>query len=108
MKIYYTSPKIMDNIQQMLEHLLALQEQTIAKMGANHKEMMAKICAGTDANRAETKDIHERRMAKLDALQERTLAHQEVTETEPNPGMMQSAEEHQEIPNEDAAVMPVG
>jgi hypothetical protein len=26
----------------------------------------------------------------------------------PDPGMMQSIEEHQEIPKEDAAVMPVG
>jgi hypothetical protein len=31
----------------------------------------------------------------------------EATETEPKPGMMQSIEEHQEIPKEDAAVMPV-
>jgi hypothetical protein len=33
---------------------------------------------------------------------------QEGTETEPDPGMMQSTEEHQEIPNGEAAVMPVG
>jgi hypothetical protein len=33
--------------------------------------------------------------------------HQEVTETDPNTEMMQSAEEHQDIPNEVAAVMPV-
>jgi hypothetical protein len=33
---------------------------------------------------------------------------QEATETEPNPGMMQSIEEHQEIPKEDAVVMLVG
>jgi hypothetical protein len=32
----------------------------------------------------------------------------EVTETEPDPEMMQSTEEHQEIPNEEATVMPVG
>jgi hypothetical protein len=47
-------------------------------------------------------------MAKLDALQERTMAHREATETEADPGMMQSIEEHQEIPKEEAAVMPVG
>jgi hypothetical protein len=39
---------------------------------------------------AETEAIHERRMAKLDAHQERTMAHQEVTESEPDPRMMQS------------------
>jgi hypothetical protein len=37
-----------------------------------------------------------------------TTPSQESTETKPDPGMMQSVEEHQEIPKEDAAVMPVG
>jgi hypothetical protein len=37
-----------------------------------------------------------------------TTTYREVMETEPNPGMMQSIEEHQEIPKEDVAVMPVG
>jgi hypothetical protein len=37
-----------------------------------------------------------------------TTTYQEATETEPDPGMMQSVEEHQDIPKEDAAVMPVG
>jgi hypothetical protein len=37
-----------------------------------------------------------------------TAASQEATETEPDPGKMQSVEEHQEIPMEEAAVMPVG
>jgi hypothetical protein len=37
-----------------------------------------------------------------------TTACNEATETEPDPRMMQSTEEHQEIPKEDAAVMPVG
>jgi hypothetical protein len=33
---------------------------------------------------------------------------QEAMETKPDPGMMQSVEVHQEIPKEDATVMPVG
>jgi hypothetical protein len=37
-----------------------------------------------------------------------TTACNEATETESDPGTMQSIEEHQEIPKEDAAVMPVG
>jgi hypothetical protein len=37
-----------------------------------------------------------------------TAASQEDTETEPDPGKMQSVEEHQEIPKEKAAEMPVG
>jgi hypothetical protein len=40
------------------------------------------------------------------ACQEATEA--DAEETEPDPGMMQSAGEHQEIPKEEAAVMPVG
>jgi hypothetical protein len=37
-----------------------------------------------------------------------TITYREATEkTEPVPGMMQFAEEHQDIPNEDAAVMAV-
>jgi hypothetical protein len=35
-------------------------------------------------------------------------ASQKVTETEADPGKMQSVEEHQEIPKEEAALMPVG
>jgi hypothetical protein len=62
------------------------------------KAMMAKIHAETDAIRAESKAIHKMRMTKLDAHQERSMAHQEATETEADPRMMQSTEEHQEIP----------
>jgi hypothetical protein len=36
-----------------------------------------------------------------------TAPSQEATETKPDPGKMQSVEEHQEIPKEDATVMPV-
>jgi hypothetical protein len=44
----------------------------------------------------------------LRTCQSETAASQEATKTEPDPGMMQSVEEHQEIPKEDATVMPVG
>jgi hypothetical protein len=37
-----------------------------------------------------------------------TTTCQEATETKPDPGMMQSIEEHQEIPKGEATVMPVG
>jgi hypothetical protein len=43
----------------------------------------------------------------MKACQETTTS-QEATETEHNPGKMQSVEEHQEIPNEEAAVMLFG
>jgi Skp family chaperone for outer membrane proteins len=72
------------------------------------KKMMTKIRAETDTIQAGMKAIHERRMAKLDTHQERMMTHQESTETEPEPRIMQSIEEHQGVPKEDAAVTPVG
>jgi hypothetical protein len=44
----------------------------------------------------------------LRACQRETAASKEATETEPDPGTMQSVEEHQEIRQEEAAAMPVG
>jgi hypothetical protein len=70
-----------------------------------------------DANqeRMETnrKAYHEEMMAMVDAYHERIMAclgkmEADAEKTELNPGMMQSTEEHQEIPNGEAAVMPVG
>jgi hypothetical protein len=46
------------------------------------------------------------------ACQETTAHHEakerDTEETEPDPGMMQSVAEHQEVPKKEAAVMPVG
>jgi hypothetical protein len=51
----------------------------------------------------EDKEIHSQRDE-----QNETKAYNEATEKiEENPEMMQSAEEHQDVPNEDVAVMPV-
>jgi hypothetical protein len=52
-------------------------------------------------------------MAMVDASHKRMMASLGKTEadtekTEPDPGMMQSTEEYQEIPKGEAAVMPVG
>jgi hypothetical protein len=44
----------------------------------------------------------------LKACRGETAASQEATETEPDPGTMQSKEEHQEFPKEEATVMPIG
>jgi hypothetical protein len=72
------------------------------------KVVLAKMKADREKIQAETKAIHEWMMAKLDAHHERTMAHHEATETEHNPKMMQSIEEHQEIAKREAAVMQVG
>jgi hypothetical protein len=71
-------------------------------------EMRSTICAF----RSELKETIQHEMkaviqpirSELDGM----TACNRVTETEPNPGMMQSIEEHQEILKKDAAVMPVG
>jgi hypothetical protein len=53
-------------------------------------------------------EIMEAFLTKIDAIRQKTTTYNEVTEkTEPDPDMMQSAEEHQDIPNEVAAFMPV-
>jgi hypothetical protein len=94
--------------EQTMQQILEMQEKADTdRIGDREymKQMMVKmeswggkIWAEMEAIRAETKAIHEKMMAKLDAHYERAMAHQEVTEAEPNPGLMQSIEEHQEIP----------
>jgi hypothetical protein len=80
-------------MQQILQQLLANHEKAEASRNAdleNLKRMVEEILR-----------------ANQDDLKEMTAC-QEATETEPNPGMMQSIEKHQEIPKEDIAVMLVG
>jgi hypothetical protein len=76
--------------QQIVELLLSMQAKMDANIKAYHEEMMTMVDA-----------YHERMMACL----RKTEAD---TKTEPDPGMMQSTEEHEEIPKGEAAVMQVG
>jgi hypothetical protein len=71
------------------------------------KGMMAQMNATMDANLAEMKAdrrvYHEQMMAMLDAYYERMMAclrkiEADTEKTEPDPGMMHSTEEHEEIP----------
>jgi hypothetical protein len=73
-------------------------------------ELLLSVQAKMETNR---KAYHEEMMAMVDAYHERMMAYLGKTEadtekTEPDPGMMQSTEEHQEIPKGEAAVMQVG
>jgi hypothetical protein len=71
-------------------------------------EMRSTVCA-MQSKLKET--IHHRMKAVLQPIRtelDETTACNGATETKPDPGMMQSIEEHQEIPKEDAAVLPVG
>jgi hypothetical protein len=70
--------------------------------------MRSTICAF----RSKVKEIIQREMnAVIQSIRselDETTACREATETEPDPGMMQSIEDHQEITNGEVAVMPVG
>jgi hypothetical protein len=77
--------------QQILELVLFMQ----AKMETNRKAYHVQMMAMVDA-------YHEWTMACLGKTEADT------EKTEPDPGMMQSTEEHQEIPKGEAAVMQVG
>jgi hypothetical protein len=84
--------------QQIVELLLSMQ----AKMDTNQERM--------ETNR---KAYHEDMMAMVDAYHERMMAclgkmEADTEKTEPDPGLMQSTEKHQEITKGEAAVMPVG
>jgi hypothetical protein len=103
-------------MQQMLERLLAGQARIEERMDADRKanqELLARIKEDRRANQeflARMDAYHEKRMAILDAHQKRMIACLGETDANTekiNPGMMQSVEEHQEVPIEDVAVMPV-
>jgi hypothetical protein len=76
-----------------------------AKMDANQAELRSIICTF----RSELKETiqHEMRASiqSVRAELDETTACREATETESDPGMMQSIEEHQETPKEDAVVI---
>jgi hypothetical protein len=70
--------------------------------------MMEEMNAKMDGNQAEMRSTLDEWLMDLKDGREETTTCQEVTETEPDSRMMQSIEEHQEIPKEESAVMPVG
>jgi hypothetical protein len=87
-------------------------------------EILAKLNAKMDANQAEMKVDRKAHQARMDAKHKEMMAmlaahhirmmaclgkrEADTEMAEPDPGMMQSTEEHQEIPKGEAAVMPVG
>jgi hypothetical protein len=77
--------------QQIVELMLFMQAKMETNRKAHHEEMMAMVDA-----------YHERMMVCLGKTEANT------EKTDPDPGMMQSTKEHQEIPKGEAAVMQVG
>jgi hypothetical protein len=88
------------------------QEEMLARMPEDIKSGQAEMRSTIRTFGSELKETIQReirtviqpRRAELDE----TSTCREATETEPHPGMMQSIEEHQETPKENAVVMPVG
>jgi hypothetical protein len=88
--------------QQIVELLLAMRQE----INANAKSMREDI----KCRQAEMRCILDAWLTNIkNDRKETTACHAEMeaTKTEPDPGMMQSTEEHQEIPKGKAAVMPV-
>jgi hypothetical protein len=106
------------DMQQVLKLLLANQVKANANRKTDRKErkgdqedlkrMLSKMKAKMDGNQAETRSIFVTWLKDLKDCRNETTACNEATKIEPNPGMMQSIEEHQEIPKGEAAVMPLG
>jgi hypothetical protein len=94
---------------QTRQQILEILEKLNAKMDANQADR-ARMEAEMKADR---KAYHEEMMAMVDAYHERMMAcfgktEADTKQTEPDPGMMQPTEGHQEIPKGEAAVKPVG
>jgi hypothetical protein len=70
--------------------------------------MLARMQENIKSDQAEIRSTLDEYLMDLEDGRKETTACNEATETEPDPGMMQSTEEHQEIPKEEVAVMPVG
>jgi hypothetical protein len=112
------------DVQQIMEMLKAMQEKADAdrtkdreillamrqEMNANTKAMQELQDLKSDQAKmiAAFKEKTDAWIANIKDAQKKTTASLKATETKPDSGKMQSVEEHQGIPKEDAEVMPVG
>jgi hypothetical protein len=101
-------------MQQMIECLLTSLEQKMAsrKAGQEHMQVvMAKIETDQEEIKQEIRAHQEHLMAMLNAHHERMMAclgKTEATDLKANPEEMESESEHQEVPQEVAAVKSLG
>jgi hypothetical protein len=88
------------------------QEEMLARMREDIKCSQAEIRSILCTFRSQLKEIIQRETrAAIQSVRselDETTACREATETEPDPGMMQSKEEHQDILKVEAAVIPTG
>jgi hypothetical protein len=87
-----------------MQQIIEMLEKVEADRKADKEDLLKRMETLIDA-------YHEKRMTMFDAYEKRMVAclgQTEATEKiEPDPEMMQSAQEHQDILSEDVAVMPV-
>jgi HD-GYP domain-containing protein (c-di-GMP phosphodiesterase class II) len=97
-------------IMEMLAEMKADQATMVAKLDDNKKKAEAfqeKMEATIQSIRSEVQETIHNRVENVRAeLNQKTEANTEKFEQDP--GMMQSVEEHQDVPTEDVALMPVG
>jgi hypothetical protein len=78
------------------------------KMDGKQEEMLDRIREHIKSGQAEIRSTLDEWLMDLRDGQKETTACNGATEAKLNPGLMQSIEEHEDIPKEEAAVMPVG
>jgi hypothetical protein len=93
-------------------------ERLLATMKTNQEDLLARWEAKMDTTLTTIKEEMQAGMhyirSELENTNQRTqnlckeLTEANTEKTEPHPGIMQSTEDHQEIPKGEAAVMPVG
>jgi hypothetical protein len=94
--------KMADRQEQILAEINAKMDETIQSIRSEVQE--------TSDNRKEWQRVYNQKTAMhslKDDQNEKTSDKEATEKIEKNPGMMQSAEEHQDVHNEDVAVMPV-
>jgi predicted HAD superfamily phosphohydrolase len=88
--------------QELMTRMEAKFDDSQKRAEADKEEILARI-------KEEDRQANQELLARMDTMFEtykkRMMATKKI---EKNPGMMQSVEEHQDVPNEDVAVMPVG
>jgi hypothetical protein len=102
-----------ENLKEMIEKMKARQNEMLARMERmmDTDETDVKLQELTEAVKQTHRECEEPTSADMKACQETTVCHEateeDIEKIELDSGMMQSVAEHQEIPREDAAVMPV-
>jgi hypothetical protein len=91
-------------MQQMMQQLLATMEEMEANRKAYQEEMREEIKSG----QAEMRSTLDEWLMDLKDGRKETTACNITTETKFDPGLIKSIKEHQDIPQGEAAAMPVG